>query len=981
MKMLLRGFCLSVLLLVLCSTAHSQALFFQPPSYAGSGETISADFNHDGKVDLTSADGTVLLGNGDGTFTAAPSLGFSGTQIAIADFNGDGKPDILLNTMVFLGNGDGTFQSPLTSLPALNSPTAVADVNGDGKPDVLVLVSGSVVVFLGKGDGTFTTTNLSYGTSGTALAVGDFNGDGKIDILLANGAGLVVLLGNGDGTFQPPMATGIGDTGTATIVVKDVNGDGKLDVLVGGSTQVSVFLGKGDGTFDAPTAPIPAFGAFTVADVNGDGKPDLVSSAEFTEIFLGNGDGTFTLKSSVFGAFPTSSSSVLVGDFNGDGKADIAAANALLFGNGDGTFQGNPALPLGVPPTESITGDFNGDASLDIAIAPPGGNNLYILLNQGNGSFVVAYTYALAFSPQSIATADINRDGKLDLLLTVADASTGDLSLDVMLGNGDGSFAAPTPVLASIPSALNQSGAADLNGDHVPDLAFSAPQGLEVFLGKGDGTFGSPVVYPSPTPSDIFTADFNGDGIVDVLMGGSIFLGKGDGTFQAAIALTAGCVAQSIGDVNGDGKADLVGSAPHQTNSGSQSYELDVCLSNGDGTFTALLPVGGFDKFITFPFIADINGDGKADLVELGGISGGFGVLVGNGDGTFPTEALNDFGIPVSPVQIADFTGDGRPDALVYVSSPSGQMGLITLINASGALTPDFAISAAAVSPESIVAGATATTTVTLAPANGFSTAVTLSCSGLPAGANCSFTPPAVPGGSGTSAVTLSAGASTPAGTYFVSIVGTSAVRTHATLKTLTVTSAPPPPPDFSLAPASSATATVTAGQTATYMLSLGAAGGFSGNVALSCSGAPTTATCNVSPAMVSVGGATAAAATVSVATTARSELPFPAGNHSPREFPGRPTALLGALMAMLILAWTYTTRRNQLRWAPVLTMVLVLVLGITLTSCGGGSSSGGGGTVLTGTQAGTYTITVSATATAGSTTLSHSTTLTLVVQ
>jgi hypothetical protein len=174
-----------------------------------------------------------------------------------------------------------------------------------------------------------------------------------------------------------------------------------------------------------------------------------------------------------------------------------------------------------------------------------------------------------------------------------------------------------------------------------------------------------------------------------------------------------------------------------------------------------------------------------------------------------------------------------------------------------------------------------------------------------------------------------------------------------------------------------------TAGQTATYTLSLGAAaGGFSGNVALTCSGAPTTATCSVSPATVSVGGATAAAATVTVTTTTRSELPLPVGNHSPREFPGRPTALLAALMAMLILAWICTTRKNQrLRWAPVLTMVLLLVLGITLTSCGGGSSSGGGGTVPTGTQAGTYTIAVSASSTAGSTTLTHSTKLTLVVQ
>ena len=399
MKVLLRSFCPPALLLLLCSTAHSQALFFQPPGYGGSGETITADFNHDGKVDLASADGTVLLGNGDGTFTAAKPLGFSGTRIATADFNGDGKPDILLDTMVFLGNGDGTFQSPLTTITATNvSGIAVADVNGDHKPDVLVLTGGGVVVFLGKGDGTFTTTNLSYGNSGTVLAVGDFNGDGKVDILLANGTGSQLLLGNGDGTFQTAMATGIATTGT--IVVDDVNGDGKLDVLVGGGGQVVVLLGKGDGTFEAPGAPIPAPGKFAVADVNGDGRPDLVSSDEFTEIFLGNGDGTFTLKGGVFGAFPVSdaSSYPLVDDFNGDGKADIAVANALLFGNGDGTFQGSPALPLPTPLTGGITGDFNGDMSLDIAVAPSTGNTLYILLNQGNGSFVVAHTYALAFS-------------------------------------------------------------------------------------------------------------------------------------------------------------------------------------------------------------------------------------------------------------------------------------------------------------------------------------------------------------------------------------------------------------------------------------------------------------------------------------------------------------------------------------------------------------------------------------------------------
>ena len=990
MKMLLRGFCLPIFLLVVCSTARSQALFFQPPGYGGSGETITVDFNHDGKADLASADGTVLLGNGDGTFTAAKSLGFSGTHIATADFNGDGKPDLLLDTMVFLGNGDGTFQSPLTTITATNvSAIAVADVNGDHKPDVLILTGGGVVVFSGNGDGTFTTTHVSYGTSGQILAVGDFNGDGKADIVLANSS-LQVLLGNGDGTFQPAIATPP-EGQMSALVVKDVNGDGKLDVIASDGLGVLVFLGNGDGTFPNPSI-VPATGSIAVADVNGDGKPDLISSQTLTQVFLGNGDGTFTLKSSVFGSLPSPASpSLLVADFNGDGKADLAVNNTLLFGNGDGTFQGNPALALGDtgvfgstaqgggnPLLQGAVGDFNGDASLDIAVPSITTNNLYILLNQGNGSFVVAHTYPLGFTPESTTTADVNKDGKLDLLLTVADPNTGALSLDVMLGNGDGTFAAPTRVLASIPSILNQRGVADFNGDHVPDLAFSAPQGLEVFLAKGDGTFGSPVVYLSSSPSDVYTADFNGDGIVDVLMGSSVFLGKGDGTFQTAIALTAGCVAQSVGDVNGDGKADLVGSAPHQTPTGSQSYELDVCLSNGDGTFKALPPVGGFPKFIGFPFIADINGDGKADLLELGGIGGGFGLLLGNGDGTFAMGGIGFTGF-ITPFQIKDVNGDGRPDLLLFVHNAPNDVGLITLINVSGPITADFAISASPVSPESIVAGATATATVTLVPENGFSTSVTLSCGGLPAGASCGFTPTTLPGGSGTSTLTITTGVSTPVSTYFVSVVGTSATRTHATLQMLAVTSSPP---DFSMAPASTATATVAAGKTATYTLSVGASGGFSGNVALSCSGAPATTTCSVSPATVSVSGATVATATVSVTTTARSEVPLPVGDDSPRGFQGRPPMLLAFLMAMVILVWTCTSRKNpRLRWAPVLTMVLVLVLGITLTSCGGGSSGGGGGTVPTGTQAGTYTITVSASAVAGATMLTHTTKLTLVVQ
>jgi hypothetical protein len=154
------------------------------------------------------------------------------------------------------------------------------------------------------------------------------------------------LLGNGDGTFQPAIAAApIGQM--SAIVIKDVNGDGKLDQVAGAiAGGVAVFLGNGDGTFQTATSVL-ATGSFAVAGVNGDGKPDLISSQTFTQVFLGNGDGTFTLKSSVFGSLPLNSPSLLVADFNGDGKADLAVNNTLLFGNGDGTFQGNPALTLG----------------------------------------------------------------------------------------------------------------------------------------------------------------------------------------------------------------------------------------------------------------------------------------------------------------------------------------------------------------------------------------------------------------------------------------------------------------------------------------------------------------------------------------------------------------------------------------------------------------------------------------------------------
>ncbi|HEY2457214.1 MAG TPA: VCBS repeat-containing protein [Candidatus Acidoferrum sp.] len=203
------------LLLLLCSSvarAQSQNLFFVPLTFPGSGTAFTADLNNDGKAELINADGTVLLGNGDGTFkTGTPwfvSGQTPGNLVAVADFNSDGKPDLLLvnqgtaaccTVFVMLGNGDGTFQAPITTANMGTSlgSVMVADFNGDGKLDIVGIGAGGVWVFFGKGDGTFTVPGVQFAlTRVNQLAIGDFNGDGKTDILVATGASDITAQGS-----------------------------------------------------------------------------------------------------------------------------------------------------------------------------------------------------------------------------------------------------------------------------------------------------------------------------------------------------------------------------------------------------------------------------------------------------------------------------------------------------------------------------------------------------------------------------------------------------------------------------------------------------------------------------------------------------------------------------------------------------------------------------------------------------------------
>ncbi len=303
-----------------------------------------------------------------------------------------------------------------------------------------------------------------------------------------------------------------------------------------------------------------------------------------------------SLRTTSFAAGSGLLTSLAIGDFNRDGKADLAITDAnsgtvsILLGNGNGTFQ--PAVNYSTGGANSVaTGDFNGDGKLDLAVATAG-ESVSILLGNGDGTFQVPASYSTGSgsAPFSVAVGDFNRDGKLDL--AVANYRGADVT--VLLGNGDGTFQAPASYSTGSGSAPLSVAVGDFNRDGKLDLVvgkFTCPNNpcgnLSVLLGNGDGTFQAGVDYNAGfEPTSVAVADFNNDGKLDLAVADissahvNILLGNGDGTFQASVNYNAGAdpVSVAIGDLNGDGKLDLA-----VENIGS-SY-VSILLGNGDGTF------------------------------------------------------------------------------------------------------------------------------------------------------------------------------------------------------------------------------------------------------------------------------------------------------------------------------------------------------------------------------------------------------------
>jgi hypothetical protein len=720
-----------------------------------------ADFNGDGKPDLVTANFsgnsvTVLLGNGSGGFTATASspvsVGASPVFVATGDFNGDGKFDIVTansgdnSITVLLGDGTGRFAAAAGSPFAVGAnpqSVAVADLSGDGILDIVAANAGdnTVTELLGDGTGGFTVaagSPFSVGVQPQSVAAGDLNGDGKLDIVTADAGSnnLTELLGDGTGGFTAatgsPFAAG---ANPQSLAIADFNGDGNLDIVAvnSGNNTATVLLGNGTGGFTpAPSSPF-ATGLYpqsvAVADFNGDGKPDFVIAnfnGNSATVFLNSlpaitavpasltfyaGTGlaapaaipvsvtssasgyTYTASSNQSWLTPAPSSSatggativnlsastasLAAGVYTGTVRYtapnffDAATVVTLSVASPSGGLEAASGSPfaLGATPASVAVGDFNGDGNPDLVTAN-NSNTVTLLLGDGTGGFTAAAgsPFAVGTNPQSVAAADFNGDGNLDLVT----ANFGDNTVTVLLGNGSGGFTAAAGSPFAVGTNPQSVAVGDFNRDGKPDIvtANNGNDTVRVLLGNGMGGFtGEAAFQVGALPHSVAVTDFNGDGKLDIVTanyGGNtvtVLLGNGSGGFTAAAGspFAVGANPQSVGaaDINGDGKPDIV-----TADSGSNT--VTVLLGNGSGGFSAAAGspfVAGTDPVSVA--VGDFNGDGRPGIAtaDIGG--GTMTVLVGlqaSSSSVLSTTAPSSiaYGTTV-PLTLTVTGGDGNP--------------------------------------------------------------------------------------------------------------------------------------------------------------------------------------------------------------------------------------------------------------------------------------------------------------------------------
>src|SRR5882672_1578689 len=546
-------------------------------SFSTGGEprgVLVADLNSDGIPDLITsnyrADAvSVLLGIGDGTFRPATRAPISGGGSAIgtrtADFNNDGHVDIAVASLgsfpgisISLGKGDGSFNFPTQVVHGVRPLSlATGDLNDDGNQDIIYAndeVPDTMFVLLGDGLGSFSERAiLATGILTPALHLADVNGDHVLDVLaLSSGntvgsSGVLVFRGKGDGTFAPPDRVSSASTTIGDFMASDVNRDGMVDLIVPDdfTSRLNVLLGNGNGSFypngTAPTERTP----FSVAagDFNEDGRPDLATANRMpgtVSVLLGNGDGAFGRDDQVpVGSFPFA---LAAHDLDGDGRPDMACANygsstvSVIRSIGGRSFAPRVDVPAPSGPDAVRIADLDGDSYPDLIIAGYDANTLSVWHGDRSGGLTGRVDLPTPPAPNAVAIADLNLDGSPDMTVVGGDGSyacafvvdglrrragsVNEGGIATYLGSDRGAILTGPTVRTG--NFLSSVACSDLNGDHIPDMAFTdgRPGTVSVAFGHGDGSYAPPSIVANLRHAiAVAIADLNRDGIPDLAIG------------------------------------------------------------------------------------------------------------------------------------------------------------------------------------------------------------------------------------------------------------------------------------------------------------------------------------------------------------------------------------------------------------------------------------------------------------------------------
>jgi hypothetical protein len=667
-------------------------LFEAPRVIDNNSSTFSvttADFNNDGKLDLLTQ-ARIYLGDGAGNFPQSRllQLGSNTLGFVSGDFNGDDKPDIAglvfsNGTMeVYFGDGSGGF-SPVTQVafPSRSIGTFdISDVNGDGISDIIATFSNvsGVGVMLGGANGFQTPAIYPIPGNGAVSLItsGDVDGDGDKDIYTwgsASGSApfTVLLLNNGNGKFAPQTRVPDEAGDLTRLNLFDVNNDGKLDLIANIARGLfSVRLGNNTGTFQGlKLAPaVSGVGRVFFEDFTGDGIRDLgvnSTSVNSIEVLVNDGVGNFGVDQKFVDDFVINDTATA--DFNEDGKPDVVTASDsskvwVAFGNGNG-LGSMTSVTVSTIPRYVLTGDLNNDNHQDILafLQTPGPSTSAVIYGNGDGTFQAPIQTSFPdFRLSGGKPALVNIDG--DPYIDLVAPSAGNTNRVGVYQNSTQGFFQSRGVI-DVGSLVGGVAAGDFDQDGKTDLAILSGS-VSIYLGTGTYTFSPLSVFPAGgANAGIFTADLNGDGILD-LAATQTQIGANGTNGKVAILMGVG--------------------------KGGFSAPAEYILGRGPKSMAA----------------ADFDGDGIKDLaVTNQGTSGGsddrVSILYGNGQGLFPRLSNTIVGVSPRGLEAADFDSDGKPDLVTSDFS----LGLISLarnscLPAPATNLPSFSINTAVDVPE-----------------------------------------------------------------------------------------------------------------------------------------------------------------------------------------------------------------------------------------------------------------------------------------